>query len=432
MELSSLFPPFGLYNGQTMELEKYSFGVGDRFAMEGAAQLRALHKAAACGIPIVPVWNKSNREHAIVGTAPESTRMEADAAVQDTRWAGSYYVDADHITLATVDAYIPSSDFFTIDIADSIGKPATGSLKYSFLSAMGRYRGAYEIPGLQGKLEVTDAVLESFASNYLHGIAEAGNLYRHIAGKKGPDRFITEVSFDEARKPQTVIEMLLILVALAMESIPVQTVAPKFPGAFLKGVDYVGDPQEFSRSFNDDLAVIAYAVEHFGLPPNLKLSIHTGSDKFTLYPLIHRAIRRMDAGIHLKTAGTTWLEELSGLAASGGAGLIFAKEIYRESYMRCEALCQPYLAIIDIDPRQLPDPEVVASWSADEFVSALRHDPSCRSYNRNLRQLLHIGFKVAAEKKVRFAELVGKYRSTVEDNVTGNLFKRHIQPLFGI
>ena len=415
-----------------MKLEKYSFGVGDRFAMEGAAQLRALQKAAASGVPIVPVWNKSHREHAIVGTAPESTRMEADAAVQDTRWANSYYVDADHITLATVDAYIPSSDFFTIDIADSIGKPATGSLKSSFLSAMDQYRGSHEIPGLQKRLDVTDAVLENFVSNYLYGIAEAGNVYRHIAEKKGADQFITEVSFDEARRPQTVVEMLLLLVALALEDIPVQTIAPKFPGSFLKGVDYVGDPQQFARSFNDDLAVIAYAVEHFGLPPNLKLSIHTGSDKFTLYTLIHRAIRRMDAGIHLKTAGTTWLEELSGLAASGGAGLLFAKEIYRESYARCEALCQPYLAIIDIDAQQLPDPGVVASWSGEEFVSALRHDPSCKSYNRNLRQLLHIGFKVAAEKKVRFAELVDKFRSTVEDNVTGNLFERHIRPLFGI
>ena len=197
-------------------------------------------------------------------------------------------------------------------------------------------------------------MLESFASNYLFGIAEAGNVYRHIAEKKGADRFITEVSFDEARKPQTVIEMLLILLALARENIPVQTIAPKFPGSFLKGVDYVGDPQQFARSFNEDLAVIAYAVEHFGLPLNLKLSIHTGSDKFTLYPLIHRAIRRMDTGIHLKTAGTTWLEELSGLAASGGAGLTFAKEIYKESYMRCEALCQPYLAIIDVDKRAAP------------------------------------------------------------------------------
>jgi hypothetical protein len=194
----------------------------------------------------------------------------------------------------------------------------------------------------------------------------------------------------------------------------------------------VGDPQQFFRSFSDDLAVIAYAVKHFGLPPNLKLSIHTGSDKFTLYPLIHRAIRSRDAGVHLKTAGTTWLEELSGLAACGGAGLTFAKEIYEESYLRCEALCQLYLAIIDVDKHLLPKPERVGSWSPDEFVRALRHDPSCRSYNRNLRQLLHIGFKVAAEKKVRFAELLGEYRSAVEANVTTNLFERHIKPLFGI
>jgi hypothetical protein len=415
-----------------MELAKYSFGIGDRFAMEGAAQLRALQKAAASGVRVVPVWNKSNREHAIVGTAPESTRFEADQAVRDAGWRDSYYVDADHITLATVDGYISCSDFFTIDIADSIGKPASGALKTSFLAAIKQYRGTHEIPGLSERLEVTDAVLESFASNYLYGISEAALVYRHIAQRKGADQFITEVSFDEANQPQTVVEMLLILVALAKEGVPVQTIAPKFPGSFLKGVDYVGDPLQFSRTFGDDLAVIAYAVEHFGLPSNLKLSIHTGSDKFTLYPLIHRAIRSMDAGIHLKTAGTTWLEELCGLAASGGAGIAFAREIYRESYLRCEALCQPYLAIIDVDKNQLPDPGIVDSWGPDEFAHALRHDPSCGKYNRNLRQLLHIGFKVAAEKKVRFAELVHLFRGAVEENVTVNLFERHLRPLFGI
>lgn len=415
-----------------MQIEKYSFGVGDRFGLEGAAQLRALHKAAAAGIQVVPVWNKSNREHAIVGTAPESTRREADDAVRATGWNDSYYVDADHITMATVEGYLPCSDFFTIDIADAIGKPAEGSLKSSYLIAMASYKGSHAIPGLSRQIEITDAVLADFAANYLRGIAEAGVLYRHIAGKIGVDRSVTEVSFDEARTPQTAVELLLILIGLAREGVPVQTIAPKFPGAFLKGVDYVGDPRQFARDFADDLAVIAYAVKNFGLPKNLKMSIHTGSDKFSLYPLICKAIRDVDAGVHLKTAGTTWLEELAGIAASGGAGLEFAKAIYQESYARCEALCKPYVAIIDIDPRKLPAPESVASWGAGEFVQALRHDQSCASYNRHLRQLFHIGFKVAAEKKGRLTELIQENKKTVEENVTTNLFERHIKPLFGI
>jgi hypothetical protein len=415
-----------------MELEKYSFGVGDRFGYEGVAQLRALQKAAEAGVRIVPVWNKSNREHAIVGTDPASTRIEADAAVQDAGWPDSYYVDADHITLATVDPYLSSSDYFTIDIADYIGKPATGPAKQSFLSSMKKHKGSHAIAGLQKPLEISDPALNHFADTYLHGIVEAGRVYRHIAEYKGEGAFVTEVSIDEARNPQTAVELLLILVGLANEGIPVQTLAPKFPGAFLKGVNYVGDARQFARHFAEHLAVIAYAAKSFDLPPNLKLSIHTGSDKFALYPLVCSAIKTLDTGIHLKTAGTTWLEELSGLAASGGSGLAFAKEIYRESYARCDALCQPYLAIIDIDPQKLPTPELVASWDSEEFVNALEHEESCKSYNSYLRQLLHIGFKVAAEKKARFAELLAENRCLVEGNVTRNLFERHIKPLFGL
>jgi tagaturonate epimerase len=415
-----------------MELEKYSFGVGDRFGLEGAAQLRALQKAAAKGVRIVPVWNKSNREHAIVGTEPESTRIEADAAVRDTGWPDSYYVDADHITLANVDPYLSSSDYFTIDIADFIGKPPLDSAKASFLSSMAPYKGFHAIAELPQPLAITESALENFADNYLYGIEEAGKVYRHIAEKRNSENFVTEVSIDEAFNPQTAVEMFLILIGLANEGIPVQTLAPKFPGAFLKGVDYVGDVRQFETCFSDHLAVIAYAIRNFELPRNLKLSVHTGSDKFTLYPLIHRAIKSADAGIHLKTAGTTWLEELCGLAASGGTGLKFAKEIYQESHARCDDLCKPYLAIINIDKRQLPPPAMVASWNPEEFVNALQHEESCGRYNSHLRQLLHIGFKVAAEKKQRFAALLAEYRSAVEDKVTRNLYERHIQPLFGI
>jgi hypothetical protein len=145
---------------------------------------------------------------------------------------------------------------------------------------------------------------------------------------------------------------------------------------------------------------------------------------------MHRAIRIADAGLHLKTAGTTWLEELAGLAASGGAGLILAKEIYRESYQRCDDLCKPYLAVIDIDRNQLPPPAQVASWNSEEFLLALHHDLPCRSCNLHLRQLLHVGFKVAAEKGTRFTQMLRECRGPIEENVTRNLYENHIVPLF--
>ncbi|MDM7994397.1 MAG: tagaturonate epimerase family protein [Acidobacteriota bacterium] len=413
-----------------MELEKYSLGVGDRFGYQGAAQLRAVQKAAEQGFAIAPVWNKSHREHLIAGTVPEHQKQAADEAVKACGWKHPYYVDADHIGLANVDGFLPFSNFFTIDVADFIGKPTSDSTAASFVSAMAPYKGPLTIPGMQRPLHITDAVLADFSQQYLHAVCEAGKVYRYILEKKRSEEFVTEISADEAQNAQTPVELLLLLAAISLEKIPVQTIAPKFTGSFLKGSDYVGDLQRFAREFQDDLAVIDFAVNQFTLPRNLKLSIHTGSDKFSIYPIMHRAIQSMGTGLHLKTAGTTWLEELAGIAASGAGGLGFAKEIYIESYQRCADLCKPYLAVINIDRKRLPTPAQVAAWSAEDFVTALHHDLECRKCNLHLRQLLHVGFKVAAEKGSRFAERVREARSIIEENVTSNLYDKHIVPLF--
>ena len=413
-----------------MQLEKYSMGIGDRFGFQCAAQLRALQKAAERGIRIVPVWNKSNREHGIARTVPEDASKAADEAVRTCHWTDSYYVDADHIGPATVDAFIPSHNFFTIDVADSIGKPVQGASIAPFLAAMARYRNSLAVPGIPSPLQITDLALEDFARKYLFAISEAGKIYRHIAERKGAENFVTEISMDEAQSAQTPVELLMILAAVALEGIPIQTIALKFTGAFLKGVDYVGDLKRFTKEFQDDLAVIAFAVDRFHLPGNLKLSIHTGSDKFSLYPIMYDAIKSIDTGIHLKTAGTTWLEEITGMAASSCDGLALAKEIYEKSCLRYDELCSPYLAVIRIDRHQLPSPAQVASWSAEEFVRALRHEPLCKQYNPHLRQLMHLGFKVAAEMGPRMAELRRECRSTIEENVTTNIYARHIRPLF--
>jgi hypothetical protein len=210
----------------------------------------------------------------------------------------------------------------------------------------------------------------------------------------------------------------------------VQTIAPKFTGSFLKGIDYVGDAAVFGREFEQDVAVVAFAAGTFHLPDDLKLSVHTGSDKFSLYPLMRRALRKFDAGLHLKTAGTTWLEEVIGLAESGGEGLRAAREIYSGSFGRFEELCGPYLQVIRIDRGKLPAPAEVASWSAEKFAAALRHDPRNPGFNMNFRQLVHVGYKVAAEMGPRFTDLVRLHAGPVGINVTHNIYHRHILPLF--
>jgi len=134
--------------------------------------------------------------------------------------------------------------------------------------------------------------------------------------------------------------------------------------------------------------------------------------------------------VHLKTAGTTWLEELIGLAESGGDGLALAKEIYAQAYDHREELCAPYATVIDIDPAKLPLPQEVARWSSVQYTSALRHDPHSPAYNSSLRQLLHVGFKVAAKMGDRYLNLVEANEAIIARNVTDNLYNRHIAPVF--
>ncbi len=118
-----------------LKLEKFSFGVGDRFARQAKAQLQAFVLAAEQGVEVTPVWNKSNREHVIVGSEPASTRAAVEAAVKELHWPKAYHIDADHIQLGTVDRFIPHSDFYTIDVADWIGKPADVKAVDAFIEA---------------------------------------------------------------------------------------------------------------------------------------------------------------------------------------------------------------------------------------------------------------------------------------------------------
>ena len=126
----------------------------------------------------------------------------------------------------------------------------------------------------------------------------------------------------------------------------------------------------------------------------MKLSIHSGSDKFSIYPVINEAVKKYNAGIHIKTAGTTWLEELIGLAEAGGSGLSIAKEIYIRAFEKADALCAPYASVIDINTSQLPSPDEVKSWDGKKYAESLRHDQSNSNYNPHLRQLLHVGYKI--------------------------------------
>jgi hypothetical protein len=414
----------------SLKLAKYSIGTGDRFAHQAKAQLSACIKALDSGVEVVPVWNKSNREHTIIGSEPATTRAAADAAVKALNWKLPYFCDADHITLQTVGRFLDACDFYTLDVADFIGQPALAADIDNFVSKHKELLGHIQLEGVSDSFEITPEILRETAQKYLVAVKKAGEVYRTILAAKGEGNFIPEVSMDETDSAQSPVELLIILAAIADEGIPVQTIAPKFSGRFNKGVDYVGDVAQFEREFALDVAAIAYAVKHFGLPENLKLSVHSGSDKFSIYPAIHSTIKRFNAGVHLKTAGTTWLEELIGLAEAGGDALALAKEIYAEAFAHSEELCAPYATVIDIDETKLPAPSEVKGWTSEQFTSALRHVPGAAAYNSSLRQLLHVGFKVAAKMGSRYLDLLESNETVIARNVTENLYNRHIAPVF--
>jgi len=329
-----------------------------------------------------------------------------------------------------VDQFIEPSDFFTLDVADFIGEKASAEEISNYLDNVRPSIGQLQIEGIADPIQVDSEFLRSVAEKYLFAIQQAAGIYQCIAGKKGADTFITEVSLDETDEPQTPQELYFILGAIAHCRIPAQTIAPKFSGRFNKGVDYQGDVTRFNREFSDDVCVVSEAIRSFGLPANLKLSVHSGSDKFLIYQGIRDALKKFDVGVHVKTAGTTWLEELIGLAESGGDAQAMVVTIYQRACERFDELCSPYHSVIDIDRAKLPSPHVVAQWSSDDLVQAIKHDQSCTSYNSNIRQLFHVAYKIAAEMGDSYLDALKDHSEAIGRNVCDNLFQRHIKPLF--
>ena len=232
----------------------------------------------------------------------------------------------------------------------------------------------------------------------------------------------------EARRRRR--ELLIILAAIADEKIPIQTIAPKFTGRFNKGVDYVGDVAQFEKEFSQDLAVIAHAVDPYGLPANLKLSVHSGSDKFSIYGAIRaragaerRRRPRQDGGHHLARGAD---RAGGGRRRGAGAGERSVRRSVRASRGAVRAVRRGDRHRLCKAARARGGP----GWTADEYTSALRHDQSNPGFNPNVRQLLHVGYKVAAKMGPRYLRMLDECEESISRNVTENLFERHIQPLF--
>lgn len=411
-------------------LGKYSFGTGDRFGKEGVAQLKALLQARENGVEVTPVWNKSHREHETVKTKPNLVREEADAAVKSLNFSGKYFVDADHIDLKKVDSYLPVSNFFTIDVADYIGKSAAEKEKDEFLKFITKFQQKVNIPGIAKEFEISETALNDILDTFLFAAKKASEVYQYIKEKKS-EEFVVEVSMDEVENPQTPEDLFFVLAAFAFYEIPVNTIAPKFTGRFNKGIDYEGNLEKFAKEFEEDILVLNFAKKEFGLPEDLKLSIHSGSDKFSIYPIMNRLIKKHDVGLHVKTAGTTWLEEITAITESGEDGFEFALSLYEEALSRFDELTSPYPDVLDIDKSKLPEVSELKNSGREKMAKALRHNQQEKSFNPHFRQLMHCAYKLAAEKEQTFFKLLGKYRNPIEEAVFYNLYEKHLKRVFG-
>ena len=147
--------------------------MGDRFTHQAKAQLQACVKLAEEGVDVVPVWNKSNREHSFIGSEPQSVYDAAKSAVDALGWRQGWHVDADHINLDTVDKYLDSSDFFTIDVADYIGQGVDGNLVAAFVEKHPELVGTVTIEGIDKPFKITAEYVEEVAGKYLGAAAEA-------------------------------------------------------------------------------------------------------------------------------------------------------------------------------------------------------------------------------------------------------------------
>ena len=416
-------------------LNTYSLGTGDRFAHQAKFQLEAVRAAAELGIQLDIVWNKSKREHLSIGSGPEQTRRAGEAAIMELqdrgRWTGRHYFDADHIRLGTYKEFLPYCDFFTLDVADKINVPGDAETREGFLKAAEAYlERPLPIPGMQKDLFISRDSAREVADCYLQAAKSAGELYRSIAADPRAEHAIIEVSMDETARSQSPEEIFLILLALSRENIPFQTFAPRFSGRFNKGVDYVGDPNIFKEEFEADALILNYAAKELGLPENLKLSLHSGSDKFSIYPAIHEVLSIHDVGLHVKTAGTSWLEELIGLCEAGGEGAEMVRHIYSLCLERMDELCAPYQEVIDIDKAMLPSDKEIQNMAAHVLAASIRHDEEEERYNPSLRQLLHVGYKVAASMGTEYSDMIRKHRSGIGFHVKNNLLERHIRCIF--
>lgn len=350
-----------------------SAGFGDRLGIATPG-----HAQAVTGTGIAPIFaQQSVRENTRTGRSPQQVMDDAMWGVLESGWQAAWGADADHQkTTADIDQFIAAGyTFFTIDPGDFVDNDAetddletlrqkVQNLEWSVLSSdPKRLYDDYlkEWPTLN--LQLDEYTLLKAAAKYGKAVVHTVNMARHLLTYL--TAFDLEMSVDETDIPTSFAEHFYIVSELKRLQIPVVSIAPRFVGRFEKGVDYIGDLTELDRNIAGHAAIQNF----FGR--TYKLSLHSGSDKFSVYPI---AMRHTNGLVHLKTAGTSYLEALRILAAK-------QPKLFREMLDFCMARYETDRKTYHVSAELERMPKHVLD---DELPDLLDHF--------DVRQILHVTF----------------------------------------
>ena len=363
---------------------KTSAGFGDRLGLATPGHARALRLvlAESPDKPILPIFaQQSIREMERTRRTPEDVLNDATWGAFQAGWRGPVGADADHLkTIADIDACAAAGySFYTIDpgaFVDSTVEEAAPGIIQEKLAALPwtllesspadlARRYARRMVALETQQITLDApALARSAAKYGRAVAHVTSLYRHLVRKPIP--FELEISVDETETPTSALEHIYIASELARLGVRWVSLAPRYVGRFEKGIDYIGDLDALRRDLQTH-AEIARALGPY------KLSLHSGSDKFTVYPLISAAAGGL---VHLKTAGTSYVEALRVVAQVNPA-------LFREiTLFACERYPTDRATYhVSAEVARIPD----VRRYPDEALTALLDEP-------NTRQALHVTF----------------------------------------
>jgi hypothetical protein len=395
-----------------------SAGMGDRLGWATPGHIRAVRSV---GGKIAPIFaQQSIREMNRTGRTAQQVVDDAVWGIFQESWQDGFGADADHLkTEADIDTCLQAGfTFYTIDPGEHVDNRAEDASLSTLreLAALLNEDVSPEASGLLGKsinieghkLVFNEAQLLKAAVKYGKAVAHVARMYHHLIDRAGSHPVELEVSVDETEQPTSMLEHAYIASELKRLGVNWVSLAPRYCGHFPKGVDYIGDPQAFEA----DIARHAAVARHFG---PYKLSLHSGSDKFSVY---EAAMRQTHGLVHLKTAGTSYLEALRTIAEQD---VNFFKEIYRFARERYTVDRVSYDVFGEL--KNAPHPEQVTNWPAllDQF---------------DARQILHVTFgSVLNERDPEghfrfysdFARIIKSNRERYASNLERHFIK-HLQP----